>query len=54
MALFVAVGMLDLAQAYMEPIETTTANLHASSYTYWPQGCSIYLRWGVEPPGGPS
>ena len=34
MALFVVVGILDLAQAYMEPMETTTVNLHASGHTY--------------------
>ena len=54
MALFVVVGILDLVQAYMEPMETTTVNLHASGHTYWPQGCSIYLSSHVEAPGAPS
>ena len=44
MALFVVVGIVDLAQAYMEPMETTTVNLHASGHTYCPQGWSIHLR----------
>ena len=34
MALFVVVGIVDLAQAYMEPMETTTVNLHASGHTH--------------------
>ena len=38
MALFVVVGMVDLAQAYMKWMETTTVNLHASGHTYWSQG----------------
>ena len=44
MALSMVVGILDLAYTYMEPMETTKVNLHASGQTYCPQGWSIHLR----------
>ena len=38
MALSMVVGIPDLAQIYMEPMETASSNLHASGLTYSPQG----------------
>ena len=38
MALSMVVGIPDLAQIYMEPMETASSNLHASGHTYCPQG----------------
>ena len=39
MALSIIVGIPDLAQIYMEPMETDSSSLHASGLTYSPQ-CS--------------
>ena len=39
MALSMIVGIPDLAHTYMEPMETSHSNIHASSLTYSPQ-CS--------------
>ena len=41
MALSIIVGIPDLPHIYMEPMETTSSNLHASGLTYSPQGCGI-------------
>ena len=38
MALSIVVGIPDLAQIYMEPMETASSNLHVSGLTYSPQG----------------
>ena len=38
MALSIVVGIPDLAQRYMEPMETASSNLHVSGLTYSPQG----------------
>ena len=37
MALSIVVGIPDLAQIYMEPMETASSNLHVSGLTYSPQ-----------------
>ena len=38
MALSIVVGFPDLAQIYMEPMETASSNLHVSGLTYSSQG----------------
>ena len=42
MALSIIVGIPDLAQIYMEPMETASSNLHVSGLTYSPQ-CAPFV-----------
>ena len=44
MVLFIVVGIPDLVYTYMEPMETTSSNLHATQLTYWPQ-CGFTIPW---------
>ena len=41
MALSIVVGIPDLAQIYMEPMETASSNLHLSGLTYSLQGAPL-------------
>ena len=49
MALSMVVGIPDLAQIYMEPMETASSNLHASGLTYSPQGAPFLYSQTLSP-----
>ena len=52
MALSIVVGIPDLSQIYMEPMETASSNLHVSGVTYSPQGVPFVYSQDIDFQGG--
>ena len=53
MALSIVVDIPDLAQTYMEPMETASSNIHVSGLTYSPQGVPFVYSQTLIFQGGP-